>query len=213
MASARSVRGRGLRQLSFIETEAINRRRGANACGIKKDAMKKSEKSKEMTSKDFVVSTDLEQSDSPDLVTMMFQIMERFDALEKKMDVMISQNSGRSSEMRQNAERERPSHSHGHPREYRRQGSNQNRDFRQSQGQDHARHEKMLFQTVCAECQKECEVPFKPTGGRPVYCKQCFTARNGGEHSPKTNNEYGRSSSRDRFSKRKNFKFSKKSKR
>lgn len=27
---------------------------------------------------------------------------------------------------------------------------------------------------TCAECGKETEVPFKPTEGRPVYCRDCF---------------------------------------
>ncbi len=26
----------------------------------------------------------------------------------------------------------------------------------------------------CAECGKEDEVPFKPSGSRPVLCKECF---------------------------------------
>ena len=30
---------------------------------------------------------------------------------------------------------------------------------------------------VCAECKKECEVPFKPTEGKPVYCKECYAKR------------------------------------
>ena len=31
-----------------------------------------------------------------------------------------------------------------------------------------------MHKAVCAECGKECEVPFKPTEGKPVYCKECF---------------------------------------
>jgi CxxC-x17-CxxC domain-containing protein len=27
---------------------------------------------------------------------------------------------------------------------------------------------------VCASCGKETTVPFKPTQGRPVYCRECF---------------------------------------
>ena len=27
---------------------------------------------------------------------------------------------------------------------------------------------------VCSECGQECEVPFKPTEGKPVYCSDCF---------------------------------------
>ena len=34
-----------------------------------------------------------------------------------------------------------------------------------------------MHKAVCAECQKECEVPFKPSGDRPVYCKECFSKR------------------------------------
>ena len=34
-----------------------------------------------------------------------------------------------------------------------------------------------MHKAVCAECGKECEVPFKPSGDRPVYCKECFRKR------------------------------------
>ena len=30
------------------------------------------------------------------------------------------------------------------------------------------------FTINCAECGKEDEVPFRPTGARPVYCYDCF---------------------------------------
>lgn len=30
---------------------------------------------------------------------------------------------------------------------------------------------------TCAECGKPTEVPFKPTEGRPVYCRDCFQRR------------------------------------
>ena len=36
---------------------------------------------------------------------------------------------------------------------------------------------KEMFKATCAECNKECEVPFKPSGDRPVYCKDCFSKR------------------------------------
>ena len=32
-------------------------------------------------------------------------------------------------------------------------------------------------QTRCSACGKETTVPFKPTQGRPVYCKECFQSR------------------------------------
>ncbi len=31
-----------------------------------------------------------------------------------------------------------------------------------------------LFKATCGECRKPCEVPFKPTGSRPVLCGECF---------------------------------------
>ncbi len=34
-----------------------------------------------------------------------------------------------------------------------------------------------MHKAVCADCKQECEVPFKPSGDRPVYCKDCFSKR------------------------------------
>ena len=34
--------------------------------------------------------------------------------------------------------------------------------------------ELQLFDVTCAECGKETQVPFKPTGERPVLCRDCF---------------------------------------
>ena len=31
-----------------------------------------------------------------------------------------------------------------------------------------------MFRATCATCQKSCEVPFRPTGEKPVYCSNCF---------------------------------------
>ncbi len=31
-----------------------------------------------------------------------------------------------------------------------------------------------MHKAVCAECKQECEVPFKPTEGKPVLCRDCF---------------------------------------
>lgn len=49
-----------------------------------------------------------------------------------------------------------------------------------------------MFTTTCAECGKSCEVPFKPNGSRPVYCKECFS-KQGGSHD----GSHGRNSFRD----------------
>ena len=34
--------------------------------------------------------------------------------------------------------------------------------------------EREMHKAVCADCGKECEVPFKPSGDRPVYCRDCY---------------------------------------
>jgi len=34
--------------------------------------------------------------------------------------------------------------------------------------------EKRMYRAVCAECGRDCEVPFKPNGERPVFCSSCF---------------------------------------
>ncbi len=31
-----------------------------------------------------------------------------------------------------------------------------------------------MHQAICNQCGKPCEVPFRPTGDRPVYCNVCF---------------------------------------
>jgi len=31
--------------------------------------------------------------------------------------------------------------------------------------------------TVCSQCGRETTVPFKPTQGRPVFCRECFQSR------------------------------------
>jgi CxxC-x17-CxxC domain-containing protein len=40
--------------------------------------------------------------------------------------------------------------------------------------------DRVLYEAVCADCSKVCEVPFKPTEARPVYCKECWARRKGG---------------------------------
>ena len=31
-----------------------------------------------------------------------------------------------------------------------------------------------MHDATCADCKKETQVPFKPTGDRPVYCRECY---------------------------------------
>jgi len=36
------------------------------------------------------------------------------------------------------------------------------------------REPREMTKVTCSDCGKECEVPFKPTQGRPVYCEECY---------------------------------------
>jgi len=36
---------------------------------------------------------------------------------------------------------------------------------------------KTMHKATCSECKNECEVPFKPTEGKSVYCKECYMKR------------------------------------
>ena len=46
----------------------------------------------------------------------------------------------------------------------------------QNQPNDHHK-QRMTYDVICADCKKECSIPFKPSGDRPVYCKDCFSRR------------------------------------
>jgi CxxC-x17-CxxC domain-containing protein len=36
---------------------------------------------------------------------------------------------------------------------------------------------RQLYSATCSECGRETEVPFNPTPGKPVYCRDCFQSR------------------------------------
>lgn len=36
---------------------------------------------------------------------------------------------------------------------------------------------RQMFPATCASCGKPTEVPFKPSGSRPVYCRECFQSQ------------------------------------
>jgi CxxC-x17-CxxC domain-containing protein len=50
-----------------------------------------------------------------------------------------------------------------------------NSSFRSDRNWDSPRE---MHKAKCSECGKDCEVPFKPSGDRPVYCKECFKKKN-----------------------------------
>jgi CxxC-x17-CxxC domain-containing protein len=49
------------------------------------------------------------------------------------------------------------------------------------------RRELQMTKVTCDSCNKECEVPFKPTSSKPVYCRDCFDKKNDGGSRGRSN--------------------------
>lgn len=57
-------------------------------------------------------------------------------------------------------------------------GNFNNRKSNFGRRNDFDRRPKEMHKAICSKCKKECEVPFKPTEGRDVFCRDCFRERN-----------------------------------
>jgi CxxC-x17-CxxC domain-containing protein len=55
-----------------------------------------------------------------------------------------------------------------------------------------------MHSVICSKCGVKCEVPFKPTNTKPVYCRDCFRKNDGSESTGRFGSRNG-SESRDRF--------------
>ena len=45
--------------------------------------------------------------------------------------------------------------------------------------------DRQMFDAICSNCGKACQVPFRPTGEKPVYCSDCFEKMGGRNDSPR----------------------------
>lgn len=63
---------------------------------------------------------------------------------------------------------------------------------------------KQKFDAVCADCRKDCQVPFRPTGKHDVFCDNCFRNKKGDEN-PDYNSKKSFSRERNSFEKRNSF--------
>ena len=50
-------------------------------------------------------------------------------------------------------------------------------------GDSYNRGPRQMYPAVCSQCGKETEVPFQPTAGKPVYCRECFQDRRSSSYS------------------------------
>ncbi|MCW1949167.1 MAG: hypothetical protein KIH89_001830 [Candidatus Shapirobacteria bacterium] len=59
-------------------------------------------------------------------------------------------------------------------------GGNRSRSFGGNRGGfDRGRSDRQMYDAVCDKCGKDCQVPFMPTGEKPVYCSNCFEKTSG----------------------------------
>ena len=102
------------------------------------------------------------QQDEQDMAAVINKMQEQLVSLEKKIDALLLKSQERPSPEKHFSKPfqrfDRPHH-HG-------KGDRDN-NFR----------ERSFTKVICSDCKKECEVPFKPSGDRPVYCKECFSKR------------------------------------
>lgn len=43
--------------------------------------------------------------------------------------------------------------------------------------------DRQMFSATCDQCGERCQVPFRPTNGKPVLCSNCFADKNGDRNS------------------------------
>jgi len=77
---------------------------------------------------------------------------------------------------------------------------NRNRSNGGSRFGDRDQIRPMMHKATCSECGKACEVPFMPSGDRPIFCNDCFAGKRRGEgvSRPPMVKEFRRSSFENR---------------
>ena len=55
-----------------------------------------------------------------------------------------------------------------------------------------------MYKATCGDCGDQCEVPFRPSGDRPVLCKDCFRGNDGAERPRRDSREKSFGRDRDR---------------
>ncbi len=82
----------------------------------------------------------------------------------------------------------------------------------QSNRQRDNRGRREMFSAVCSQCGKDCQVPFRPTGEKPVYCSDCYEKLGNNSNSwsykddrPQRSNFGGRNDGNRRYSSNRDF--------
>lgn len=107
-----------------------------------------------------------------DIPALMAQIQEQLAVLDRKLDAFMTKSLTELADAKAAVEK-KAQHVPSHAPTVN-QGSRPN---------DH-RPARQMYAVVCFECGKDTEIPFKPSGDRPVFCKECFAKRKAG-NAPK----------------------------
>jgi len=103
---------------------------------------------------------------NPEIASLLAKIQERLVSLENKIDTLVGKGSPAKllySTPSQERVQKPAFTDHGNA------GRQENRN-----------RVRPMFKAICADCKNECELPFKPSGDRPVYCQGCFARRKAG---------------------------------
>ena len=103
----------------------------------------------------------------PDIVEIMNKIQEQLAVLDRKLDTFMTKSL---TELAQARAAQKPVQSVHVP-------PSAPRPIQQHPA-------RQMYAVICYDCGKDTEIPFKPSGDRPVYCKECFAKRRSG-HAPK----------------------------
>ena len=76
-------------------------------------------------------------------------------------------------EFRMEDRSERPRRDRDNSRREERRGSRIKRDEPREFDMS-SRNKTQFFEATCDKCGKKCDLPFRPTGSKPVYCRDCF---------------------------------------
>jgi CxxC-x17-CxxC domain-containing protein len=142
------------------------------------------------------VEEKIEQPVAPDMADLIIKMQQQLLSLEGKIDALIARSA------------ERPSGGNSFSRPFQSQRFDNAPRYDNSQrfgrgDRDNNYRERSFNKAICADCGTQCEVPFKPTGDRPVYCKECFSKHKDGPGSFK--GKFERNPREGGFSKFRNF--------
>jgi CxxC-x17-CxxC domain-containing protein len=125
------------------------------------------------------------QNDS-DILGLINKIQEHLASLERKIDTLVNRSFSKPPESKPATQ---PfSKSYHQPSDTFTQSAprHDNRFHHGGNRRDDRHGERFMHKAICADCKRDCQVPFRPSGNRPVYCKECFTRRKNSD-SFKTN--------------------------